>query len=125
MIHAKATYGLPNAKELRTKVRLAASLNAILAERKLTQAEASRLLRVESAEGFGAEGIQAGGVFGGAADALRYGAGARCGDRDSSAGGGEGCGAGISREVVELSGCSFTHSSGELFRSGSRDWPIR
>jgi hypothetical protein len=24
-----------------------------------------------------------------------------------------------------LSGCSFTHSSGELFRSGSRDWPIR
>ena len=35
------------------------------------------------------------------------------------------CGAGISREVVELSGCSFTHSSGELFRNGSRDWPIR
>jgi hypothetical protein len=27
------------------------------------------------------------------------------------------CGAGMSREAVELSGCSFTHSSGELFRS--------
>jgi hypothetical protein len=61
---------------LGTKVRLAASLNAILAARKLTQAEAAQLLRVESAEGFGAEGMQAGGVFGGAADALRYGAGA-------------------------------------------------
>ena len=46
MIHAKATYGLPNAEELGTKVRLAVSLNAILAERKLTQAEAARLLGV-------------------------------------------------------------------------------
>ena len=35
------------------------------------------------------------------------------------------CGAGMSREVAELSGCSFTHSSGELFRNGSRDCPIR
>jgi hypothetical protein len=42
-----------------------------------------------------------------------------------SAGGGERCGAGTSREVVELSGCSFTHSSVELFRNGSRDCPIR
>ena len=31
MIHAKATYGLPNAEELGTKVRLVASLNGILA----------------------------------------------------------------------------------------------
>ena len=46
MIHAKATYGLPNAEELGTKVRLAASLNAILAARKLTQALAARLLGV-------------------------------------------------------------------------------
>jgi hypothetical protein len=29
----------------------------------------------ESAEGLGAEGVKAGGVLGGAADALRYGAG--------------------------------------------------
>ena len=46
MIHAKAMYGLPNAEELGTKVRLAASLNAILAARKLTQAETARLLGV-------------------------------------------------------------------------------
>jgi len=46
MIHAKATYGLPNAEELGTKVRLAASLNTILAARKLTQAETARLLGV-------------------------------------------------------------------------------
>lgn len=39
----------------------------------------------ESAEGLGVEGVQAGGVLGGAADALRYGAGTRYGDRDSSA----------------------------------------
>ena len=34
-----------NAEELGTKVRLAASLNAILAERKLTQTEAAQVLR--------------------------------------------------------------------------------
>ena len=37
---------LPNAEELETKVQLAASLNAILAARKLTQAEAARVLGV-------------------------------------------------------------------------------
>ena len=47
----------------------------------------------ESAEGLGAEGVQAGGVLGGAADALRYGAATRCGDRDSPARGGPGRGA--------------------------------
>jgi predicted XRE-type DNA-binding protein len=41
-----ADLGLPNAEELGTKVRLAASLNTILAARKLTQAEAARLLGV-------------------------------------------------------------------------------
>ena len=55
-------------------MRLAASLNAILAARKLTQAEAAQVAGRESAEGLGAEGVQAGGVLGGAADALRYGA---------------------------------------------------
>ncbi len=67
MIHAKATYGLPNAEELGTKALLAASLNAILAERKLTQTEASRLLGVNQPkistlkgyklEGFSVEGL--------------------------------------------------------------------
>jgi hypothetical protein len=38
--------GLPNAVELGTKVWLATSLNAILAEWKLTQAEAARVLGV-------------------------------------------------------------------------------
>jgi predicted XRE-type DNA-binding protein len=71
-----ADLGLPNVEELGTKVRLATSLNAILAARKLTQAEAERLLGVNPAEGFGAEGVQTGGVFGGAADALHYGPGA-------------------------------------------------
>ena len=47
----------------------------------------------ESAEGFRAEGVQAGGVLGGAADALRYGAVTRCGDRDSPARGEPGRGA--------------------------------
>jgi predicted XRE-type DNA-binding protein len=41
-----ADLGLPNAEELGTKVRLAASLNAILAARKLTQAKPARLLGV-------------------------------------------------------------------------------
>jgi len=41
-----ADLGLPNVEELGTKVRLAASLNTILAARKLTQAEAERLLGV-------------------------------------------------------------------------------
>ena len=76
MIHAKATYGLPNAEELGTKVRLATSLNAILAARKLTQAEAARLLGVNQPKVSALKWVQAGGVFGGAADALRYGAGA-------------------------------------------------
>jgi hypothetical protein len=31
----------------------------------------------------------------------------------------------MSREVVDLSGCSFAHSSGELFRNGKWDLPIR
>ena len=47
----------------------------------------------ESAEGLGAEGVQAGGVFGGAADALGHGAATRCRDRDSSACGEPGRGA--------------------------------
>lgn len=41
-----ADLGLANAEELGTKVRLAASLNAILAKRKITQAAAARLLGV-------------------------------------------------------------------------------
>jgi predicted XRE-type DNA-binding protein len=41
-----ADMGLPNAEELGTKVRLAASVNAILARRKLTQAAAARVLGV-------------------------------------------------------------------------------
>jgi len=41
-----ADLGLPNAEELQTKVRLALSLNAILDDRKLTQAEAARALGV-------------------------------------------------------------------------------
>ena len=62
MIHAKTTYGLPNAVELGTKVRLAASQNAILAARKLTQAEAVRLLgvnqpKVSALKGYKLEGF--------------------------------------------------------------------
>jgi predicted XRE-type DNA-binding protein len=62
MIHAKATYGLPNAEELGTKVRLAASLNTILAARKLTQAETARLLgvnqpKVSALKGYKLEGF--------------------------------------------------------------------
>lgn len=57
-----ADMGLPNAKELKTKVRLAASLNAILAERKLTQAEAARVLgvnqpKVSALKGYKLEGF--------------------------------------------------------------------
>jgi len=71
-----ADLGLPNVEELGTKVRLAASLNTILAARKLTQAEAARLLGVNQPKVSALKWVQAGGVFGGAADALRYGAGA-------------------------------------------------
>ena len=68
--------GLPNAEELGTKVRLAASLNTILAARKLTQAEVARLLGVNQPKVSALkEGVQTGGVFCGAADALRYGPG--------------------------------------------------
>ena len=58
MIHAKATYGLPNAEELETKVRLVASLNAILAARKLTQAEAARVLGVNQPKISALRGLQ-------------------------------------------------------------------
>jgi predicted XRE-type DNA-binding protein len=65
---------MPNAEELGTKVRLAASLNAILAERKLTQAEAARLLganqpKVSALKGYKLEGFSVK-----RPDALRYGA---------------------------------------------------
>jgi predicted XRE-type DNA-binding protein len=53
---------LPNAEELGTKVRLAASLNAILVARKLTQAETARLLgvnqpKVSALKGYKLEGF--------------------------------------------------------------------
>jgi predicted XRE-type DNA-binding protein len=67
-----ADLGLPNAEELGTKVRLVASLNAILAARKLTQAEAAQLLGVNQPKVSALKGVQAGGVLGGAADALRH-----------------------------------------------------
>jgi hypothetical protein len=80
-----ADLGLPNAGELKTKLRLCMAIN-ILEQRKLTQTEAAKVLGGEPAEGVGAEGVQAGGVFGGAANAVRDRAWAGCGDRDSSAG---------------------------------------
>jgi predicted XRE-type DNA-binding protein len=54
--------GLPNTVELGTKVWLAASLNAILAARKLTQAEAARVLgvnqpKVSALKGYKLEGF--------------------------------------------------------------------
>jgi predicted XRE-type DNA-binding protein len=57
-----AELGLPNAKELETKVRLATSLNTILAARKLTQAETARLLgvnqpKVSALKGYKLEGF--------------------------------------------------------------------
>jgi predicted XRE-type DNA-binding protein len=57
-----ADLGLPNAEELGTKVRLAASLNAILAKRKMTQAEAARVLgvnqpKVSALKGYKLEGF--------------------------------------------------------------------
>jgi predicted XRE-type DNA-binding protein len=57
-----ADLGLKNAEELGTKVRLAASLNAILAKRKLTQAEAARVLgvnqpKVSALRGYKLEGF--------------------------------------------------------------------
>jgi predicted XRE-type DNA-binding protein len=57
-----ADMGLPNAGELQTKVRLAASINAILAGRKLTQVEAARVLgvnqpKVSALKGFKLEGF--------------------------------------------------------------------
>ncbi|MGA1983558.1 MAG: helix-turn-helix transcriptional regulator [Acidobacteriaceae bacterium] len=41
-----ADLGLPNAEELNTKLRLCFVINRILADRKLTQAEAARILGV-------------------------------------------------------------------------------
>jgi predicted XRE-type DNA-binding protein len=57
-----ADMGLPNAEELGTKVRLAASLNAILGRRKLTQAAAARILgvnqpKVSALKGYKLEGF--------------------------------------------------------------------
>ena len=58
-----ADLGLKNADELGTKVRLAASLNAIMAKRKLTQAEAARVLgmrnqpKVSALRGYKLEGF--------------------------------------------------------------------
>ena len=57
-----ADLGLANADELGTKVRLAASLNAILVRRRLTQAEAARVLgvnqpKVSALKGYKLEGF--------------------------------------------------------------------
>jgi predicted XRE-type DNA-binding protein len=57
-----ADMGLPNAEELGTKVRLAASLNAILARRQMTQVEAARVLgvnqpKVSALKGYKLEGF--------------------------------------------------------------------
>ncbi len=57
-----ADLGLPNAEELGAKVRLAASINAILAQRTLTQVEAARVLgvnqpKVSALRGFKLEGF--------------------------------------------------------------------
>jgi predicted XRE-type DNA-binding protein len=57
-----ADMGLPNAEELKTKVRLAAALNRILAERGMTQAEAARVLgvnqpKVSALKGYKLEGF--------------------------------------------------------------------
>jgi predicted XRE-type DNA-binding protein len=54
--------GLRNAEELGTKVQLATSLNAVLAEWKLTQAEAARVLgvnqpKVSALKGYKLEGF--------------------------------------------------------------------
>jgi predicted XRE-type DNA-binding protein len=57
-----ADMGLANAEELKTKVRLAAWLNKIIAERKLTQAQAARVLgvnqpKVSALKGYKLEGF--------------------------------------------------------------------
>ena len=57
-----ADLGLPNAEELGTKVRLAASINSILGRRKLTQVEAARALgvtqpKVSALRGYKLEGF--------------------------------------------------------------------
>jgi predicted XRE-type DNA-binding protein len=57
-----ADLGLPNAEELQTKVRLTVWLNKILEERKLTQAEAARVLgvnqpKVSALKGYKLEGF--------------------------------------------------------------------
>ena len=89
-----ADLGLPNAEELGTKVRLAASVNAILARRKLTQAAAAKVLGVNQPKVSALKGYKVRGSLR-AADALCDPAAAGCGDRDSSAG--ESRGGGISR----------------------------
>jgi len=53
---------LPNAEELQTKVRLAASINSILTGRRLTQVEAARVLgvnqpKVSALKGYKLEGF--------------------------------------------------------------------
>jgi predicted XRE-type DNA-binding protein len=57
-----ADLGMPNAEELGTKVRLATSVNAILARRKLTQAAAAKVLgvnqpKVSALKGYKLEGF--------------------------------------------------------------------
>jgi predicted XRE-type DNA-binding protein len=56
---------LPNAEELQTKVRLAASINAILTRRRLTQVQAARVLgvnqpKVSALKGYKLEGFSVG-----------------------------------------------------------------
>ena len=57
-----ADLGLPNAEELKTKLRLCFFINKILEERKLTQAEAARVLgvnqpKVSALKGYKLEGF--------------------------------------------------------------------
>ena len=65
-----ADLGLPNAEELGTRLRLCVVINRILEKRKMTQAEAARVLGVNQPKVSALKGYKLEGLHGGAAYAL-------------------------------------------------------
>ena len=66
--------GLPDAEELDTKLRLAVELNRLLKVRRLSQVRAATRLGISQPK-VCAEALQAGRIFGRAADGVAYGDG--------------------------------------------------
>ena len=79
-----ADLGFPDAAKRQATLRLAYALNQELEARKISQADAAKVLGSDAAEGLRAPSLQAGGFFRRALDEPADGARPGCRDRDSA-----------------------------------------